>query len=125
MSESCGIALKLLVPWALDGARATGIYKTSLSQDTVEGHPTWRIDGVCENGAEASVWVDPATHLIVKYKHAVDAKLDGKPTNEIYTVVLHPSANPHMTESALRFLPPQSGSSNRHAKKSRHKKRHH
>ncbi len=123
MSEACGLPLKLLAPWALSGPRPTGIYNSVLQHEDVNGHPCWRIDGVCEDGAHAAVWVDTHTSLVLRYRHAVDAKLDGKPTNEIYTVELHPTGNPHLGTSDLRFNVPESGSSHHSGHKKKRRRR--
>lgn len=125
MAESCGLSLKLLAPWAIEGPKATEIYKQTIAGETVNGRPCWKIEGVCESGARAWIWVDCASSLVVKYRHALDADLDGKPTHEIYTVELHPQANPRMGREDLSFSPPESHNSRRHTKRKRRRRRHH
>jgi len=122
MSESSGLILKMLAPWAISSPRATGLRDAAIFRDEIDGHVCWRIDGSCEDGAQASLWVDQRTSLFVRYRHTVDAKLDGKPTNEIYTVDFKSTGNPAMSASELRFSPPEYGSHTRHRKK--HRKRH-
>jgi hypothetical protein len=125
MSESCGLSLKLLAPWSLSGPRSTEIYKPAMTEETIDNRTCWKIAGVCEDGAQAWIWIDANTWLVRRYRHAIDARLDGKPTNEIYTVEIHPLANPAMPPGALRFIPPDERRSRRSKHSHRRRRRKH
>ena len=121
MLNAAQVNLKMLVPWALSIPRPTEIHQPHIAPSQLEGKEVYRIYGVLADGTVVSLWVDMASHLIYKYLRVVPTTLDGKSAGEITTIMLHPEANPSVSNADFRFSEPSGGGGRSHSRK-RHKK---